>query len=100
MSQEFTLKSIIKIRNYFLEEIEQNEMMSRKHEKVSTTLNYFEQFLNLASPITGYISIPAFASLIGIPIGITNSAVGLKMCAIASGIKKYKSIIKKNKKEW
>ena len=100
MSQEFTLKSIIKIRNYFLEEIEQNEMMSRKHEKVSTTLNYFEQFLNLASTITGYISISAFASLIGIPIGITNSAVGLKMCAIASGIKKYKSIIKKNKKEW
>ena len=99
MSQEFTLKSIIKIRNYFLEEIEQNEMMSRKHEKVSTTLNYFEQFLNLASTITGYISISAFASLIGIPIGITNSAVGLKMCAIASGIKKYKSIIKKNKKE-
>ena len=100
MSQEFTLKNIIKIRNYFLEEIEQNEMMSRKHKKVSTTLNYFEKFLNLASTVTGYISISAFASLIGIPIGITNSVVGLKMCAIASGIKNYKSIIKKNKKEW
>ena len=27
-----------------------------------------------------------------------NSAIGLKMCAIAEAIKKYKSIIKKKKK--
>ena len=30
MSQEFTLKNIEETRNYFLEEIEQNELMSRK----------------------------------------------------------------------
>ena len=35
----------------------------------------------------------------GIPIGIRSSAVGLKLCAITAGIKKYKSIIKKKKKE-
>ena len=44
-----------------------------------------------------YIS--AFASLVGIPIGITSSAIGLKLCAITAGIKKYKSIIKKKKKK-
>ena len=43
------------------------------------------------------VSISTFASLFGIPIGITNSAVGLKNCAITAGIKKYKSIIKKTK---
>ena len=37
--------------------------------------------------------------MLGIPIGITNSAIGLKICAIAAGIKKYKSIIKKKKKK-
>ena len=36
--------------------------------------------------------------LICIPIGITSSAIGLKNCARAAGIKKYKSIIKKKKK--
>ena len=36
--------------------------------------------------------------LAGIPVGITSSAVGLKICAIAAIIKKYKSIIKKKKK--
>ena len=37
-----------------------------------------EQFLILSYAITGYISISAFASLLGILIGITSSAIGLK----------------------
>ena len=73
--------------------------MSRKHKKVCTTLNYIKHFLILASTITGCISISRFASLIVIPIGITSSAIGLKICAIIAGIKKYKSIIKKKKKK-
>ena len=34
-----------------------------------------------------------------IPIGITSSAVGLKMCVVTAGIRKYKSIIKKKRKQ-
>ena len=52
--------------------------MSKKHKKICTTLNYIENFLILASTITGYISISAFASLIGIPVGIASPAKGLK----------------------
>ena len=63
-----------------------------------TTLNYIELFLDLASTTTGYILISAFTFLIGIPIGIMSSAIGLKICAITRGIKKYKSINKKKKK--
>ena len=73
--------------------------MSRKHKKVCTTLKYIEHFLILASAITGFISIFAFASLLSILIGITSPAVGLKNCAIAAGGEKYKSIIKKKKKK-
>ena len=62
--------------------------MSKKH-KVCTTLNYIEHVLILASTVTGCISISAFASLLGIPIGITSSAIRLKSCTIAIGIKKY-----------
>ena len=76
ISQEFRLKNIDETRNYFLEEIKQNELMSRKHKKVCTTLNYIEHFLILASTITGCISISAFGSLIGIPIRTMNSAIG------------------------
>ena len=99
MNQEFRFWKIDEIRNYILEEIKQNELMSRKHEKVCVTLNYIENFLILASAVTGCISLSAFSSLLGILIGITSSALGLKMCAIAAGIKKYKSIIKKKKKK-
>ena len=93
MSQEFRFKNIDETRNYFLEEIKQNELMSRKHKRVCTTLNYIEHFLILASIISGCISISAFASLLGIPVRIMSSAIGLKICAIAAGIKRYKSII-------
>ena len=72
-SQEFSLKNIDKTKYYFLEAKEQNELINRKHEKSSTTLNYIEHLHILDSTITGCVSISAFASLLGIPIGITNS---------------------------
>ena len=45
MSQEFRSKNIDETRNYFLEEINQNKLMSRKHKKVCTNLNYINTFL-------------------------------------------------------
>ena len=62
--------------------------MSKKHKKICTTLNYIEHFLILPSTNTRCVSISTFSSLIGIPIGITSSANGLKICAITVGIKK------------
>ena len=73
--------------------------MSRKRKKVCTTLNYIENFLVLVSAINGRVSISVFASLIGIPVEITSSAIGLKIFAVTAGIKMYKSIIKKKKKK-
>ena len=99
ISQEFRLKNVDETRNCFLKEIEENELMSRKHKKVCTTLNYTEHHLILASAITGCISISAFGFLLGTPIEITNFAIGLKNCAIPAGIKQYKSIIKEKKKK-
>ena len=62
--------------------------MSKKHKKVCTSLNYIEHFLCLGSTVTEYVSIAAFTSLVGIPIGITSFAIGLKICAITAAIKK------------
>ena len=46
----------------------------------------------LASAITGGVSISAFSSLPGIPIGITSSIIGLKFCEINVGIKMYRLV--------
>ena len=48
--------------------------------------------------VTRCVSISAFASF-GIPIAITSSAVGIKIGAIAAGIKKYRLIIKEKKEK-
>ena len=37
--------------------------------------------------------------MFGIPIGIASTGMGLEICAIVAGIKKYNSIIKKKKKK-
>ena len=71
--------------------------MNRKHKQVFASLNYIKHFLILAFTITGCISTSAFASLFGISIGITSSAIGLKICAKATGSKRYKSMFKKRK---
>ena len=99
ISQEFKLKNIAETRNYLIEEINRNELTTKKHQKVCATLNYIEYFLILGSTITGYISISSFASMIGIAIGITSSGVGLKICVITAAIKRYQSIIQKKKKK-
>ena len=41
ISQEFGVKNMDKTRNCFLEETKQNELMSKKHKKVCTTLKFY-----------------------------------------------------------
>ena len=73
-SQEFRLKNIEEIKNYLINKIDENDLMSKKRKKGFTILNYTENFFILVSVITGCVSISAFASLAGIPMGITSSA--------------------------
>ena len=55
--------------------------------------------LILVSMITGCASVSAFASVVCVPVGIADSAVGIKICAITGGIKKYKPITKEKRKK-
>ena len=79
LSQEFRLKKIYETRNYFIKEINQNELMSKKNKKVSRILIYTEHLIILISTVTGCVSTFAFASLAGVPIGNASPAVGLKI---------------------
>ena len=58
-SQEFRQKNIDETRTYLTEVINRNELMSKKHKKVCTTLNYIKHFFILGSTITGCVSISA-----------------------------------------
>ena len=63
-SQQFRFKNMDKTINDFLEEMEQNELISRKHKMVCITLNYIEHFLVLVSAVTECVSISALASFL------------------------------------
>ena len=72
----------------------QKDLRSKNYKKVCTSLNYIEHLLILTSEVTGCVLTSSFAILVGIPIDIASSAVGIKICETTAGIKKYKSIIK------
>ena len=92
------MKNIEETNHYFIRVIEQNKLISNKHKKVCTTLDYIEHFLVAISVVTGCISISAFASFLGIPIESRSSVLRIEICTITAEIKKYKSTIKKKKK--
>ena len=79
---EFRLRKIDETRNYLLDEIKHNDLMSGKYKKTCRYLNYVENLLILVSTVTGCVSISAFASLACVSIDITSSAVGLNICGI------------------
>ena len=55
--------------------------------------------LIVISTVIGCVSISGFASLVGNTMCISGSTIELKICVITTGIKKYKSINEKHKKE-
>ena len=95
LSQEFSLKNIDEKRNYFLEEIKQIELMSKKLKKFC--INYIDHFIIVASTITWCVLISAFPSLIDILIGIKSSTIASKIYAVTARIKNCKSIIGKKR---
>ena len=50
-------------------------------------LNYFEHFLIFVSTVRDCVLISAFASLVGIPVDILSSEVGIKIFVTTAGIK-------------
>ena len=84
------MKNRDETRNDFIKEINQNELINKKHKKVCRILNYIEYLLILISTVSGCVFISAYYFLVGIP------AIGLKISVITAGIV---SIIKRKKKE-
>ena len=79
--QEFRMKNREETKNYFIEERNHNELMSKKNKKICTALNLIEDLLIFASVVTGCINISAFSTFVGMPIGIVRSAIRLKIFA-------------------
>ena len=97
--KEYWIKNIDKTRHYLIEEMKQDNLMSKKRQKslclfkLHWALTYFSFFGHWLC--FNFV----FTSLVVISIDIASSAVELKICVITAGIKTYKSVIKKKRKK-
>ena len=72
--------------------------MSENHKKVCKALNYFEHIFIFISASSGFVSISLFPSLIGTPVGITSSALELKLVQSLRELKSIHQISRKTEK--
>ena len=94
-SLESRLRKTDDIRNYL--KIKHNNLMSEKYKNTSKYLNYIENLLIPASPVTGYVWISAFASSVAIPAVIVFCCRIKNLCNHCRN-SKVKSIPTKRKK--
>ena len=94
-NQQFRLNKISKIEDYFIAEIKERQLMSKKLSKYISFFDYFDKSLIVLSVTSGGVSIASFATVIGAPIGITSASLSLVFSLCTELLKKN---IKSNKK--
>ena len=71
--QQFRLNKINEIKDYFLAEIRERELISKNVSKYIASLDYFDKSLNVLPILSGSISIASFTTVIGTPWGIIGA---------------------------
>ena len=96
--QQFRLNKINKIKDYFVTEINERELMSKKLVKYIASFDYFDKSLIVLSVVTGSISIASFATIIGALVGMMSASCSLAF-PITTGIVKKLLKTTRNKKK-
>ena len=97
--QQFRLNKINEIKDYFLGEIRERELISKNLSKYISAWDYFDKSLNVLSILSGSISIASFAGVIGVPAGIIGASWGFTFAITSGFIKKFLKTIRNKKKK-
>ena len=84
------------MKDYFVAEIKERELMSKRLSKYIASFEYFDQSLITLSITAGSISIASFATVIGAPVGIVSVSFSLAF-SISTGT--MKKTVKNNMKQ-
>ena len=95
---QFRLNKINNIKDYFVAEIKERELMSKTLCKHTASFGYFDKSLIVLSVTTGSISIVSFANVIGAPEGIVSASFSLAF-SMSTGIIKNLLKTTRNKKK-
>ena len=96
---KFRLDEISKIENYFIEEINQRKLCSKKLSKYVAVFDYIDQALIVLSATSGGVSIILFTSIVGAPVGITSASFTLFFSLTTGIVKKLLSTTRKKKRK-
>ena len=96
--QQFRLNKINEIKDYFVAEIKERELISKRHSKYIASFEYFDKSLIALSVTIGSISVASFANVIGGPVWIVSASLSLAF-SISTGIIKKLLKTTRNKKK-
>ena len=99
--QQFRLNKTNDIKDYFLAEIRERELISKNISKHIACLDYFDKSLNVLSILSGSMSacIASFATVIGAPAGIIGSSCGFTFSITSGFVKKFLKTLRNKKKK-
>ena len=83
--QRFRLNKINEIKDCFVAEIKERELMSKRLSKYIASFDYFDKLFIVLSVTTSNISIASFVTVIGAPVRMVSASFTL-VFSISTGI--------------
>ena len=97
--QQFRLNKIDEIKDYFIAEIKEREIMSKNHSKYIASFEYFDKSLIVLSVVIGSIYIASFATVVGAPVGMMSASCSLAFSITTGFVKKFLKTTRNKKKK-
>ena len=88
-NQQCRRNKINEIKDYFIAEIKERELMSKRRSQYIASFDYFDQFFIFLSATSGSISIASFATVIGTSVGIATASLSLTFSLSTGLVKNY-----------
>ena len=98
-NQHFRLNKVNKIKEYFIADIKEREIIRKRLSKYIASFDYFDKSLIVLSATSGTISIESFATVIGTPAGIAGASLSLTFSLPTGLVKKLLKTAKNKKKK-
>ena len=98
-NQQFRLNRINKIKDCFVTEIKERELLRKRLSKYIASFDYFVRSLIVFSVATGTISIASFAAVVAAPVGVVSASFILALSISTGIIKKLLKTTRSKKKK-
>ena len=87
--QQIRFNKINEIKNYFIAEIRERELLSKRISKCIASSDHFDKSLIVLSPTTGRISIESFATVAGVLAGVASASFSFAFSITTGILKNY-----------